>query len=375
MRQQFGARARRLEGTGRLTLVAMVILIGVAAAQGPQPAPFAPLPGTTTPDPGRVELGRMLFFDTRLSGNDTLSCAVCHDPARAWTDGAALSAGYPGSRYFRNTPTLLNVVHGRYVYWDGRLPASDLPTVMRDHIAEAHFFQADGRLIIERLRQVPVYEQGFKDVFGGEPSYGRILNSLTAFVTTLQAPGSPFDRYLQGDKSALTEQATRGLALFEGKAGCLRCHDGAMLSDGRFHNLGLAPNPDIFNEPLRHITFRRFFRTMGLDAAGLREDPGRYAITKRQEDWGRFRTPTLREVAATAPYMHDGSLATLADVVDFYDGGGGPGRGKDASLKPLGLSAAEKADLVAFLEALTGEPVTVERPQRPPYSLRTLGSN
>ena len=148
-----------------------------------------------------------------------------------------------------------------------------------------------------------------------------------------------------------------------------------MLSDGKFHDLGLPPNRDIFKTPERHITFRRFFKTLGLpEYAGLREDVGRYAITKQAEDWGRFRTPTLREVAATAPYMHDGSLATLEDVVDFYGRGGGEGT-KTSVLGPLGLSGQEKSDLVEFLKTLSGAPLSGAPDTIPDYELRTLGEN
>lgn len=149
-----------------------------------------------------------------------------------------------------------------------------------------------------------------------------------------------------------------------------------MLSDGKFHGLGLPPNRDIFKTPERHICFRRFFKTLGLpEYAGLREDVGRYAITKQPEDWGRFRTPTLREVSATAPYMHDGSLATLEEVVDFYDRGGGQGTGKSSVLRPLGLTLQEKRELVEFLKTLSGAPISGAPGKIPDYALRTLGEN
>lgn len=371
-----------LRGTaGRLLSVAASIVTATlciaASQQSPEPRSLAPLPALESQaNPKQVEMGRLLFFDTRLSGDDTISCAVCHDPDRGWTDGGPMSIGYPGSLYFRNTPTVVNVVYGRYMYWDGRLPASDLATLVRDHISEAHFLQADGRLVIERLRQVPAYEDGFKEAFGGEPTYGRILDAVAAFVTTLRSQNIPFDRYLDGDESAFSDSTKRGLELFRGKAGCIQCHDGSMLSDEGFHNVGLPPNPDIFRMPQRHITFRRFFRTLGLGkAAELREDPGLYAITKEAQDWGKFRTPTLREVSNTPPYMHDGSIGTLEEVVSFYDAGGGPGAGKDPRLRPLGLTDQEKGDLVEFLKSLAGDPVTVPRPQHPEYVLRALGEN
>ena len=362
-----------------LLATALVALVpagpGLARPEQPSTPPLAPLPAVeSAPDARQVALGKLLFFDGRLSGDATICCATCHDPAKAFTDGLPLSRGYPGTLYFRNTPTLLNVGYARYVYWDGRLPAADLPTVVRDHIAEAHFMQADGRLVVERLRQVPEYENRFREAFGGEPTYGRMLSALAALLQTLRSRDVPFDRFLAGDAAVISASAKRGLELFRGKGGCSSCHHGPMLADGQFHRLGLPPNKDIFQTPERHITLRRFFRTLGVaQYASLREDVGRYCVTKQAADRGRFRTPSLREVGRTAPYMHDGSLATLAEVVGFFDSGGGPAAG--TTLEPLGLSAEEKADLVAFLETLSGSPVEIEPVKPPPYELRPLGEN
>ena len=341
----------------------------------PEPVPASQTPAqlvATTQE----ELGKLLFFDGRLSGDGSTSCATCHDPAKSWTDGLPLAAGYPGALYFRNTPTVLNAVDAEYFYWDGRLAATDVPTLVRDHISEAHFMQADGRLVIEQLRQVPAYELAFGEVFGGEPTYGRILIAVSAYLRTLHSRNVPYDRYRRGRAGAISASARRGLSLFEGKAGCTQCHDGPRLSDSDFHNLGLATNPDIFQTPERHIVFRRFFKMLGVPRyANLREDVGLYGVTKQTADRGRFRTPSLREVSNTAPYMHDGSLATLADVVEFFDRGGGPGGGKDPLLKPLGLADDEKQDLIAFLETLAGDPIPVGTIELPPYALRGPGEN
>ena len=339
--------------------------------------PLAPLPQLSAqPDPKKIELGRQLFFDGRLSGDATIRCATCHVPEKAWCDGLPLSKGYPGTLYFRNTPTIANVAHAKYVYWDGRLPASDLPTVVRDHIAEAHFMQADGRLVIERLRQVPEYENGFESAFGGEPTYGRILDAVSAYVASIGSADVPFDRYLAGEQDAISQQAKRGLQLFRGKANCIGCHDGPMLSDEGFHNLGLPANTEIFGVPERHITFRRFMRTLGVsEYASLRDDVGLYCVTKQPRDRGRFRTPSLREVGRTAPYMHDGSLATLEDVVAFYNRGGGEGPNKDPALEPLDLTDEEQQSLVAFLETLSGKLPEVNAAEPPPYELRKRGEN
>ncbi len=366
---------------GRHRLVFGILVIIVAVDAGRQGAvaedvpPLGPLPSLAQRhQPHQVELGKLLFFDQRLGGDATIGCVSCHIPDQGWADGLPLSKGYPGSLYFRNTPTVLNAVHGEYLYWDGRLPASDLPTVVRDHISEAHFLQADGRLLIERLRHIPGYVERFERAFGGEPSYGRmILNAVSAFLSTLRSRDVPFDRFLRGETDALSSAARGGMTLFQGKAGCTQCHNGPMLSDGSFHGIGVDDNDEIFLTPERHITFRRFFKTLGVsEYAQLRTDPGRYAISKRDEDRGKFRTPTLRELTRTAPYMHNGSLASLEEVVEFYNAGGGPAVGKDPALQPLGLTDADKQQLVAFLQSLSGAAVSVEPPDLPRYELRPL---
>lgn len=321
-----------------------------------------------------IDLGRTLFFDGRLSGDATTSCATCHDPSKAFTDGLPLSKGYPGTEYFRNTPTLINAAKQSHFYWDGRMSGDDLPSLVRDHIAEAHFMQADGRLVIERLRQIPYYETTFKKVSGGEPSYGKILNALAAFVRSLKSTNVPLDQYLNGQKDALSKSAIRGLTLFSGKANCIQCHHGELLTDGEFHRLGVPSNAAVFNDPMRHITFRRFMRTIGVgECATLRHDIGLRCVTKQESDDGKFRTPSLREVANTAPYMHDGTLETLEEVIAFYNQGGGTAVDLTTPLKPLGLNKAEQSDLVEFLKHLSGDSVEISAPELPTYELRPLG--
>ena len=363
---------RRSRVVGLLAAAGLALTASVAGAE-----PLAPLTPRPAPNPAQVELGRLLFFDTRLSGDAALSCAKCHDPKKGWGDGQPLSTGYPGSEYFRNAQTILNAAHYRRSYWDGRMDGRDLATLVRDHLTEAHFMQADGRLLIERFRQVPEYEAMFARAFGGEPSYGRILNAVAAFVGTITSRNAPLDRFLKGDGAALGPAAQDGLRLFQGKAGCIACHDGPLLSDQKFHALGVPGNPAVFREPLRHVTFRRFMKTLGVpNYDNLREDVGLYGVTKEPPDRGKFRTPSLREVALTAPYMHNGSLPTLEAVVEFYDRGGGSHANRSPLLRPLGLDDGEKRALVEFLKALSGEPLVVEPPTAlPEYKLRTLGKN
>lgn len=375
-------KSRARGSRSRLSLGAMVLIVGLAfltaAPKAQQAPPLAPLPAAPPQEAEQVELGRLLFFDERLSGDGSLACAYCHQPDKGWADGQPLSEGYPGSPYFRNAPTLLNVVFQTQLNLDGRLSGADLPTLVRDHLTEAHFMNADGRLLQERLKQVPEYVAMFERAFGkGDPSFGKILNALAAFQRTLVSRNVPFDRYLQGEQGALSTEAKEGLALFTGKAGCVQCHHGPLLSDGKYHALGLPEDPRILREPERHITLRRFNRTLGApNAVNLREDVGRYAVTKDPKDWKAFRTPTLRELKYTAPYMHNGALATLAEAVEFYDRGGGNATPKSPLLKPLGLTEAEKRALVAFLESLSGDPVAVEWPEKlPEYKVRRFGKN
>lgn len=356
---------------GLLPAVAFVLMVDRAAGQL-----LAPLPPLEPPKREQVELGQLLFFDPRLSGDASISCATCHDPKKGWGDGKPLSTGYPGSEHFRNSQTILNAAYYKRNYWDGRMDGRDLPTLVRDHLTEAHFMQVDGRLFAERLKQVPEYEELFRKAFGGEPSFGRTLNAVAAFVRTIVSRNAPLDRYLGGETAALSDAAQEGMRLFQGKAGCIQCHSGALLSDQRFHALGVPENPSLFAEPLRHITFRRFLKTLGTpNYDNLREDVGLYAVTKEQGDRGKFRTPSLREVSLTAPYMHNGVFATLEDVVEFYDRGGGIHPNKSRLLRPLGLTDGEKKALVEFLKSLAGDPVVVEPPRLPEYKLRTLGKN
>jgi len=325
--------------------------------------PFAEPPKTY--EDAQVLLGKYLFFDARLSGDTNSSCATCHQPDNGYTDGLALSDAYTSMGYFRNTPSLYNMVYNEgYVYWDGRLDATDLPTTVRDHLTEAHFMTMDGRLMTERMKQVPEYVQLFNDAFGSGPSFGGILKSLTAYVHSLNTAATPYDLYLAGDETALDEDALAGMELFD--ANCASCHSGPTYSDGEFYVSGVAENDDIWADPMRHITFRRFFRQLGVpNYRNLTEDVGLYAVTKDDADWGAFRTAPLREVAHTAPYMHNGTLATLDDVVDFYN-----------DSMELELSADEMAQLVVFLNSLSSDELpVVELTDQPAYQLRTLGDN
>ena len=335
--------------------------------------PFTPLPRDPASE-AQITLGKYLFFDSRLSNNNALSCASCHQPDKAFTDGEALSQGYPSTKLFRNVPSLYNTAYYEKLYWDGRMDGSDMATLVRDHVTEAHFMSNDGRLMTERLKQVPAYVELFNEAYGSGPGFGGTIRAVAAYVQSLNSPPSAYDDYLAGDSGALSEEAQAGLALFEGQAGCSSCHSGPLLSDQQFYNTGVAADPDMLADPERHITFRRFFRILGVpNYRNLQEDTGLYALTLNEVDWGKFRTASLREVGQTGPYMHNGSLASLEEVVRFYNEGGG--ESQTAGLEPLGLSDEEVDQLVAFLESLTSEVTSVEAPTLPDYQLMTLGGS
>jgi cytochrome c peroxidase len=213
----------------------------------------------------------------------------------------------------------------------------------------------DMRLMHERMKQDPVYVQMCQENFNGECSSGKGRKALVAFVQTLVSKDAPFDT------GKLSDAAERGRFVFEGKAGCIQCHNGSYFSDGKPHNTGVPENLDIFNNPLRHITLRAVYTNHGVPKADIwRRDVGYFLVSKRYDDVGKFVTPTLRELKYTAPYMHNGTVATLDEVVGFYNQGGGHDDVLPNELKPLGLSAGEKKDLVAFLESLSSAtPVAV----------------
>lgn len=299
--------------------------------------------------PALAELGKRMFYDTRLSGDATLACSSCHHPDKAFTDGEALSAAYTGAAHFRNAPTLANVGYRAAWFHDGRL-GTNLNDVAREMITETYMMNMDMRIMQERMKQDPVYVEMFKAAGMKEPSNGGARNALQAFMQTIVSRGAPID------EGTLSAAAERGRGLFEGKAGCASCHSGARYTDDKTHNTGVPGNADIWSDPARHSAFVTYAKFMGIENyMNLREDVGAYVRAHDPDSARSFLTPTLRELAWTAPYMHNGVFETLEEVVDFYDAGGGEDLLKDQRLRPLGLVPSEKADLIAFLQALSGE--------------------
>ncbi len=295
-----------------------------------------------------AELGKRLFYDFRLSGDTSLACASCHQPDKAFTDGMALSTAYTGSEHFRNTPTLANVGQRAAWFHDGRI-GTNLNDVTRESITETYFMNMDMRIMQERLKQDPVYVEMFAAAGKGEPSNGGARSAIEEFLKTIISSGAPFDT------GNMSDAARAGFELFTGKAGCASCHTGPRFTDDQPHNTGVPENPEIWSNPDRHVTFVAFAKFQGIENhMNVRRDLGAYIRDHRQESAGKFMTPTLRELTYTAPYMHNGTMATLEEVVEFYDRGGGDVAGKDPAMRPLNLSAQEKSDLVEFLRSLSG---------------------
>jgi cytochrome c peroxidase len=310
-------------------LIALLIA-GVAGGTEPAPEPLplglparaARIPADNPPTAEKIALGKQLFWDPRWSRNGTVACVSCHDPDHGWADPRRFSVRFDGMPTPRRSATLVNRLFAREHQWAGnRTSLEDQAGKVADALPP---------LMVNRLGAVPAYREQFRRVFGTELNADGVNKAIAAYERTILSGNAPYDRFRAGDADALSPSARRGLALFEGRAGCAACHAGFNFTDEGFHNLGI-----------------------GMDAEA--PDLGRYTVTGVQRDKGAFKTPTLRDVALRPPYMHDGSLATLAEVVAFYDGGGMPNPWLSPGLEPLGLTAREQADLVAFLESLTGQ--------------------
>jgi len=302
-----------------------------------QPLPReAPAPTDNPTTPAKVELGKQLFFDPRLSGANTLSCASCHLPERALGDGIQWNKGHNGATLTRNTQSLLNVGFYATYFWDGRA-ASLEEQALGPIVSPVEMNQNLDELEVE-LRAVPGYVKQFQQVFGGKPTRQTVAKALAAFERTLVTGPSPFDRYLAGEDGALSADAKRGLELFQGTARCIECHNGPHLSDGKLYRMGLST-----------------------------EDLGRATVTEEADDRYRFRTPSLRNVAETGPYAHDGTYKSVEDVVEFYYRGAPPAReGLPIDAPDLrGESFSDVAYLVALLESFSGEQPKITPPVLP----------
>lgn len=303
----------------------LVIPLGLPPISWPQDNPY---------NRKKAELGRLLYFDKRLSSNGTISCATCHSVPRAFTDHKKIAQGILNRVGTRHTPTIINAAYQKLLFWDGR--ASNLEEQSKGPIGNNHEMAlVDDAHVAHhecqnRIRNIQGYRSLFKEVFGNDDcSIEDIAKAIATFERTVLSGNSAFDRYKAGDKKALTQQQLDGYKVFL-KSHCLNCHAHPNFTNEQFFNIGIGMNEK-------------------------KPDLGRYGITKDKKDWGAFKTPTLRDVEHTYPYMHDGSLKTLEDVIDYYDKGGTPNANLSLLIHPLHLTEKDKKDLLNFLKALNGE--------------------
>ncbi|MGH9767833.1 MAG: cytochrome-c peroxidase [Blastocatellia bacterium] len=312
--------------------------------------------------PAKIELGRKLFFDARLSADGRISCSSCHDPKIAFTDGRPVAEGIAGRRGPRNSPTLLNATFNTGQFWDGRADTLEEQAV-QPLINPLEMGNNSYDEVVKRLRAIPEYCAEFQSVFGAEVKIELIGKAIAAYERTLVSGDSPLDRFVAGDQGAISDAAKRGFTIFRGKGRCSRCHTFSdalpFFTDFNYHNTGVAANHPNFDKLSRraYAVIETGRAKESIDALAKEEggqELGRVLITHQVFDIGSYRTPSLRNIALTAPYFHDGSAKTLADVVRFYNGGGQKNINREWDLNSLALTEDEQRDLVAFLESLTG---------------------
>ncbi|MDY7227827.1 cytochrome-c peroxidase [Hyalangium rubrum] len=357
--------------------VAVLVYAGAGyAAEPPRaaaPPPKLPLgvsptlwklsvPAGAEPTPEKVALGEKLFNEKRLSADDTVSCATCHEPTKGFVDGKALSTGIKNQQVTRNSPTVLNAMFNATQFWDGRAGTLEdqakLPILNPREMG-----MPSPEAVVTKVRAIPEYSAEFKKVFGREVNYDDLAAAIAAFERTQFSGSARFDKFIHGDDKALNASEKRGWALFNGKARCNSCHAAnivsPLFSDQKFHNIGIAAHKQDFVQLAREaLTVVRTGDEKQIDELALEtkfSELGRFLVTKKENDVGAFKTPTLRNVGITGPYMHDGSLVTLWDVMDHYNKGGVPNPYLDGGMQRLGLTEPEIDDVVAFLFALTDE--------------------
>jgi cytochrome c peroxidase len=304
----------------------------VADAPGsaiPKPLPEFQHPADNPATPEKIALGKALFSDPRLSRTDQVSCASCHDPAKGFSNGERVATGVDGKKGTRSAPSLFNVAYSRFLFWDGRAKSLEEQALVPLQSPTEMDMRLDA--LEKKLNDLAEYRRQFQAVFAGEVTATRMAQAIAAYERTIVSRDTPFDRWLKGDKKALAPAAVRGMTLFYGQARCALCHKGPNLADDDFHNIGILDDG--------------------------KQDPGRRGVTDKQADQGKFKTPTLREIGHTAPYMHNGRFKTLLEVVQHYNFGGVTDEAndyRDEQLRVLYLSEEQANDLVTFLmEGLT----------------------
>jgi cytochrome c peroxidase len=302
--------------------------------------PKVPVPASNPMTPEKVELGKLLYFDKRVSKDGTVSCATCHDPKSGWTEHDATSTGIHGQKGARNAPTVINAAYADSQFWDGR--AASLEAQAVGPVGNPIEMGSSMKLVVEKFSKIPGYQKRFRKVFHTGVTEKGFAQAIAAFERTILSGGSPYDQFQAGRKNALTAAQKRGMKLFD-KAGCADCHTPPLFSSYDFHNAGVGADKP-------------------------KPDEGRKAVTKKDEDMGAFRVPSLRDVANTAPYFHDGSAKTLEEAVALMAAGGrdNPHRSSDFDVvREAKLTAQDQKDLVEFLKALSGKYPIVAPPKLP----------
>ena len=347
-------------------------------------SPLGPPPADPTnsvaDDPRAARLGQALFFDTRLSSNGEISCATCHDPLTGFMDGAQVAAGIGLAD--RNSPTVWNAAYQRWLFWDGR--ADSLWAQALQPIENPVEMGGERGAVVAVLREDAELRGAYEAIFGALPegngtleidrTFSNVGKALAAYERRIVSRRAPFDVFVEGLREddpvkleALSEPARRGLALFVGRGRCRMCHGGPNLSDGEFHGTGIAPlGGGDLTDPARYAGIEKLladpFNALGVFSDDREGEAARAleTLARGPESWGEYRTPSLRNVALTAPYMHEGQMDTLEDVVRFYstlEGSAPPGHHQERVLTPLNLTDEERADLVQFLRSLTDEDI------------------
>ena len=280
-------------------------------------------PGANPLTVEKIALGKQLFFDKNLSLDRSLSCGSCHDPNRGWSNGQSVATGVHGAIGTRNVPTIFNVALNRVQFWDGRVTSLERQA-LGPILNPTEMAMPSPKVVLERIRENSDYTRLFVQAFRDGLTIDNVARSLAAFERTILTADAPYDRFEAGDDQAMSDSAKRGLEIFRQKGKCIKCHKPPNFTDIAYHNIGVGFN-------------------------GKEPDAGRYNVTKLQSNFGAFKSPTLRQLTQTAPYMHDGSMATIKEVVDYYDKGGNPNPQLSRDIRPLQLTPEEKHDLIQFL--------------------------
>jgi cytochrome c peroxidase len=324
----------------------------------------APLPAAVPPSSVQVVLGERLFFDARLSVDGTVACSTCHEPVRAFTDGKPVATGVHGAVGQRNTPTILNAVYNKTQFWDGRAATLEAQAGL-PIINSVEMGQPSLEAAAAKIAAIPEYRQDFLAAFGAPPNAQNLVEAIAAYERTQVAADSPFDHFIAGDGNAIDAGAKRGWELFNTRGNCNKCHalsedkrDTTNFIDNDFHNIGInIVRHDVVRLAAKARQLLASGDAAAIDRAAIQTEMsalGRFLVTKKESDIAAFKTPNIRNVLLTAPYFHDGSQATLWDVVDHYNKGAGLRNPfLDTDIVPLALSESEIDDLVAFMASLT----------------------